>query len=55
METWIILTLISAFSLATSDALTKRVITHENEYVIAWFRVVFALPALLKRTISAWP
>src|SRR5512143_3754277 len=46
METWVILSLISAFSLATSDALTKRVITQENEYAIAWFRVVFALPAL---------
>jgi len=46
MEPWIILSLLSAFSLATSDALTKRIITHENEYVIAWFRVVFGLPAL---------
>ncbi len=46
MPIWVILTLASAFSLATSDALTKRIITHENEYVIAWFRLVIALPAL---------
>jgi uncharacterized membrane protein len=55
METWIILSLISAFSLATSDALTKRVITQENEYVIAWFRVVFALPALFTAAALSGP
>src|SRR5512137_1514617 len=43
---WIILSLTAAFSLATSDALTKRIITPSNEYLIAWFRVVYALPAL---------
>jgi drug/metabolite transporter (DMT)-like permease len=43
---WIVLSLLSAFSLATSDALTKKVITPSNEYVIAWFRIVYALPAL---------
>jgi len=43
---WIVLSLMSAFSLATSDALTKRVITPSNEYIIAWFRVVYALPGL---------
>jgi drug/metabolite transporter (DMT)-like permease len=55
MQTWIILSLISAFSLATSDALTKRVITHENEYVIAWFRIVCALPALTAATALSGP
>src|SRR5512147_2371042 len=55
MEPWVILSLISAFSLATSDALTKRVITHENEYVIAWFRVVFALPALFAAAALSGP
>ncbi len=43
---WVLLSLLSAFCLATSDALTKRVITRENEYVIAWLRLVAALPAL---------
>ncbi len=46
IETWVLLSLLSAISLATSDALTKRVITRENEYVIAWFRLVFPLPIL---------
>ena len=43
---WIVLSLISAFSLATSDALTKKIITPSNENVIAWLRVVYSLPAL---------
>jgi len=44
---WIALSFLSAFSLATSDALTKRIITPGNEYVIAWLRVVYSLPALI--------
>jgi len=44
---WIVLSLTSAFSLATSDALTKRIITPGNEYVIAWLRIVYSLPALI--------
>ena len=43
---WIVLSLMSAFSLATSDALTKRIITPANEYAIAWLRIVYSLPAL---------
>src|SRR5512137_997938 len=43
---WIVLSLLSAFSLATSDALTKKIITPSNEYVIAWLRIVYSLPAL---------
>ena len=46
-QPWIALSLVSAFSLATSDALTKRIITPANEYVIAWLRIVYALPALI--------
>jgi drug/metabolite transporter (DMT)-like permease len=45
-QPWISLSLISAFSLTTRDALTKRIITPANEYVIAWLRIVYALPAL---------
>jgi drug/metabolite transporter (DMT)-like permease len=55
MELWIILALISALCLATSDALTKRVITKENAYVIAWFRVVFALPLLFTALVLSGP
>ncbi len=46
-STWIILSFVSAFSLATSDALTKRVLRIDNEYIVAWLRLVFSLPALL--------
>ena len=47
MQTWTLLSLFSAFSLATSDAFTKKVIHAGNEYVIGWFRLVYALPVLL--------
>ncbi len=43
---WVILSLISAFSLATSDALTKKALTYNNEYIVAWFRLLFAVPFL---------
>jgi len=43
---WIVLSLTSAFSLATSDALTKRIITPGNEHAIAWLRIVYSLPVL---------
>jgi len=44
---WILLSLISAFSLATSDALTKKVLQEDNELVIAWLRLVLSLPVLI--------
>ncbi|MBI4683853.1 MAG: EamA family transporter [Nitrospirae bacterium] len=44
---WIVFALISAFTLATSDALTKRALQNSNEYLVAWFRLVFSLPLLL--------
>ncbi|RMG72662.1 MAG: EamA/RhaT family transporter [Nitrospirae bacterium] len=44
---WILLTLASAFSLATSDALTKRVLNRENELMVAWLRLLFSLPLLI--------
>lgn len=44
---WIVLGLVAAFTLATSDALTKRALTVHNEYVIAWLRLVLSLPVLL--------
>jgi drug/metabolite transporter (DMT)-like permease len=45
--TWVLLSLISAFTLATSDALTKKALTDSNEYLVAWFRLLFSLPLLL--------
>lgn len=44
---WILLALVSAFSLATSDALTKKALTIHNEYLIAWLRLLLSLPVLL--------
>ncbi len=44
---WISLSLASAFFLATSDVLVKRAVRNENEYLIAWFRLLFTLPALM--------
>ncbi|MDI6889807.1 MAG: DMT family transporter [Thermodesulfovibrionales bacterium] len=43
---WVLLSLISAFTLATSDALTKKALTSSNEYIVAWLRLIFSLPLL---------
>jgi len=45
--TWVLLSIISAFTLATSDALTKKALTDSNEFLVAWFRLLFSLPLLL--------
>lgn len=55
IPTWVLLSLFSAFSLATSDALTKRIITHENEYIIGWFRILFGIPALFAALMLSGP
>jgi len=44
---WIFYAFLTAFSLATADALSKRAMIKENEYVIAWVRDGYALPFLL--------
>jgi len=43
---WVLLALTSAFTLATSDALTKKALAYNNEYIVAWLRLVFSLPLL---------
>lgn len=43
---WVLLSLIAAFTLATSDALTKKALAASNEYVVAWLRLIFSLPLL---------
>lgn len=45
-EIWIPLTLITAFSIATSDAFAKRALAAHDEYLIAWLRLALALPVL---------
>lgn len=44
---WFIYALLSAFFLATSDALTKRAARDEDEYLVAWFRLCFTLPIFI--------
>lgn len=44
---WVLWALMSAFTAATNDALTKRVLTEHDEYLIAWLRLSWALPFLL--------
>lgn len=45
---WFPLTLLCAFSLATSDALTKKALAaRHNEYLVAWLRLGLTLPPLL--------
>lgn len=44
---WVLYSLVSAFTLATSDALTKKALRNTNEYLVAWFRLVFTMPLLL--------
>lgn len=44
---WVLFALIAAFSLATSDALTKKALSIHNEYLIAWLRLLLSLPLLL--------
>ncbi len=44
---WILLSLLTAFSLATSDALTKKALVSRDEYFVAWIKLLFSLPLLL--------
>ncbi|UCH81068.1 MAG: EamA family transporter [Nitrospiraceae bacterium] len=43
---WVFYSLLTAFSLATSDTLTKRMLASRDEYYVAWARLVFCLPPL---------
>lgn len=53
---WVILSLTSAFFLATSDALVKKAVENENEYLVAWFRMLFTLPVLvITLLLIPWP
>lgn len=44
---WVVLTLVCAFSLATSDALTKRALRAVDERLAAWLRLLACAPPLL--------
>lgn len=44
---WIPVSLLCAFSAATSDALTKKAMSDRNEYLIAWLRLLVSSSILL--------
>lgn len=44
---WVIWSLLSAFFLATSDALAKKAVSGRNEYLAASFRLLFTAPVLV--------
>jgi uncharacterized membrane protein len=44
---WLFLALLSAFSLSTADALSKKVLRSADDFVIVWVREGYALPFLL--------
>ena len=46
MNPWVFYALITAFSLATADAISKKAMVRSHEYVIAWVREGYALPFL---------
>lgn len=46
MIPWIFYALISAFSLATADVISKKAMGRTDEYVIAWVRQGYSLPFL---------
>ncbi|SNB46969.1 EamA family transporter [Geobacter sp. DSM 9736] len=47
IDLWLPLTLVSAVTLAASDALTKKALSRHNEYLVMWLRVALSLPFLL--------
>lgn len=50
------MSLASAFFLATSDALVKKAVKNEDEYLVAWFRMFFTLPVLIFTLLLVpWP
>lgn len=44
---WLILTVLSAFFLGTSDALTKKAVAGHNEYLVTWLKLLPSLPLFL--------
>ena len=44
---WVSYALITAFSIATADAISKKALIKSNEYVIAWVRQGYSLPFLV--------
>ena len=49
---WVILSLVSAFSAATSGALIKKALTRHNEYLVAWLVLLISLPVFYGALLS---
>ncbi len=47
IQDWVFFSILTAFTLATSDAFTKKALADTNEYLVAFFRLLFSLPFLL--------
>jgi drug/metabolite transporter (DMT)-like permease len=52
---WVLLSLISAFSLATSDAFVKKSLQRGDEYLVALSRLLFTLPLLFILLVTPVP
>ncbi len=53
---WAGLSLFSAFTLATTDALVKNVLQRHDEYIVAWLWIFMSLPFLLPVAFFVeWP
>jgi drug/metabolite transporter (DMT)-like permease len=53
---WVVLALLCAFSLATADALTKKALEDQGEFLVGWLRLLFAAPAMAFILLSIeWP
>jgi drug/metabolite transporter (DMT)-like permease len=55
-DMWVVLALLCALSVATADALTKRALEDEGEFLVGWLRLLFAAPGMAFILLSIeWP
>jgi drug/metabolite transporter (DMT)-like permease len=52
---WVALALVSAFSLATMDALTKKTLGEGEEYLVGWLRLILSAPVFAAVLIFTEP
>lgn len=52
---WVALSLVSAFSLATMDALTKKTLREGEEYLVGWLRLIFSAPIFVAVLVFTEP
>jgi len=44
---WVLYALLSAFSVATADAISKKILQQADERIVAWIRFLFACPFII--------